>query len=187
MTEYVDDAQALKNRANIDFGDGKYREALKLYNQAMRLKLEISKELTATILLNRSAAHLQLKNYGWAVRDCLDVLKLDPANVKAYYRAAKACIELDKHEYAKGFNDKALELQLNNKVLLCQRDEIQKLKTQAEKISNHKLHTKVKDAEAKENMKQNLKVLLFSCHHCFQNSLSAINRHEVYNVFMTRR
>lgn len=148
----------MKNQANVKFGDGKYNEALKLYNQAMRLKLEISKELTATILLNRSAAHLQLKNHGWAVRDCIDVLKLDPTNVKAYYRAAKACIELDKADYANGFNEKALELQVNNKVLICQRDEIRKLQVQAEKMRNLSLQSKAKDAEAKENMIQNLKV-----------------------------
>jgi Tfp pilus assembly protein PilF len=101
----------------------------------MKLKDEITTELKATILLNRAAAHLQLKNHGWAKRNCIDVLKEHPQNIEAYYRAAKACIELNKPEYAKGFNEKALEIQKNNKTLETQRQEICKLEVQAHKTS----------------------------------------------------
>ena len=40
------------------------------------------------------------ENYGQCKRDCAEALKLNPKNVKAWYRAASACLALDKTDEA---------------------------------------------------------------------------------------
>nr|POE51111.1 hsp70/hsp90 co-chaperone cns1 [Quercus suber] len=45
---------------------------------------------------NRALCNLELKNYGSCTRDCAAALRLNPLNVKAWYRAGAACLALDK-------------------------------------------------------------------------------------------
>ncbi|KAK4574214.1 HSP70/90 co-chaperone [Recurvomyces mirabilis] len=45
---------------------------------------------------NRALCNLEMKNYGSCNKDCAGALKLNPRNVKAWYRAASACLALDK-------------------------------------------------------------------------------------------
>ncbi|EME42587.1 hypothetical protein DOTSEDRAFT_73430 [Dothistroma septosporum NZE10] len=47
-------------------------------------------------LANRALCNLEMKNYGACNRDCAAALRLNPRNVKAWYRAASACLSLDK-------------------------------------------------------------------------------------------
>jgi hypothetical protein len=55
-------------------------------------------ELFATLLSNRAACHLALRNYGSAKRDCGDSVRMVPGNNKAFFRKAKACLELRQYE-----------------------------------------------------------------------------------------
>nr|POE93471.1 hsp70/hsp90 co-chaperone cns1 [Quercus suber] len=45
---------------------------------------------------NRALCNLEMKNYGSCNRDCAAALRLNPLNVKAWYRAGAACLALDK-------------------------------------------------------------------------------------------
>ncbi|KAK1056091.1 hypothetical protein LTR74_015173 [Friedmanniomyces endolithicus] len=45
---------------------------------------------------NRALCNLEMKNYGSCSRDCAAALRMKPRNVKAWYRAASACLALDK-------------------------------------------------------------------------------------------
>lgn len=44
-----------------------------------------------------------VENYGKVVNDCREAVKLNPKNVKAYYRGAKAANALEKYEEALKF------------------------------------------------------------------------------------
>lgn len=44
---------------------------------------------------------MKLENYGLAIADCEDSIKLDPNYAKAYYRKADAHIALNKYEIAR--------------------------------------------------------------------------------------
>ncbi|KAK0248542.1 hypothetical protein B0A54_11222 [Friedmanniomyces endolithicus] len=45
---------------------------------------------------NRALCNLEMKNYGSCNRDCAAALRINPRNVKAWFRAASACLALDK-------------------------------------------------------------------------------------------
>lgn len=76
---------------------GYVQEALKHYTEGCLHCLKAKetadtpeiRELHATLLSNRAACNLSLKNYGSVKRDCTDALKLAPGNLKALFRKAK--------------------------------------------------------------------------------------------------
>jgi len=43
---------------------------------------------------NRAFAHLKMENYGLAIADADEAIKMNPNYQKAYYRKADACIAL---------------------------------------------------------------------------------------------
>lgn len=43
---------------------------------------------------NRAFAHLKMENYGLAIADADEAIKMNPLYQKAYYRKADACIAL---------------------------------------------------------------------------------------------
>ncbi|KAF2857965.1 TPR-like protein [Piedraia hortae CBS 480.64] len=45
---------------------------------------------------NSALCNLQMKNYASCQRDCAAALRLNPDNIKAWYRAASACLAIDK-------------------------------------------------------------------------------------------
>eukprot|EP00938_MAST-03A_sp_MAST-3A-sp1_P000591 g591.t1 len=59
---------------------------------------ETLKGLLAKLYSNRALVNLKLKNYRWVIADCQDAVKLDPANPKNYYRAAKGCEGLRRYK-----------------------------------------------------------------------------------------
>ncbi|GAB7347610.1 hypothetical protein MBLNU459_g4485t1 [Dothideomycetes sp. NU459] len=66
---------------------------------------------------NRALCNLEMKNYGSCNRDCAAALRLNPRNVKAWYRSATACLALDKLPEAKDACDRGLEVDAANKPL----------------------------------------------------------------------
>ncbi|USW56473.1 Putative tetratricopeptide-like helical domain superfamily, cns1/TTC4, wheel [Septoria linicola] len=54
------------------------------------------REIEEACLANRALCNLEMKNYGQVNKDCAAVLRLNPRNIKAWYRAASACLALDK-------------------------------------------------------------------------------------------
>ena len=108
-------AAAAKDRGNAHFQRAVavknklfYREAAKAYTEGFHLCLAAKHEagdeeplpLKATLLSNRAACSLVLKNYGSAIADCKASLAIDGQNAKCCFRLARACLGLKKWEPA---------------------------------------------------------------------------------------
>ena len=59
-------------------------------------EVEKQKVIEEACYVNRALCHLELKNYRSTTLDCASTLRLNPKNVKAYYRSSKALLALDK-------------------------------------------------------------------------------------------
>jgi tetratricopeptide (TPR) repeat protein len=46
--------------------------------------------------INRALCNLEKKNYRSCIQDCAATLRLNPSNIKAFYRSATACLSLEK-------------------------------------------------------------------------------------------
>ncbi|KAI5294910.1 hypothetical protein KEM52_002894 [Ascosphaera acerosa] len=66
---------------------------------------------------NRALCNLELKNYRSATLDCAQALKLNPTNIKAYYRSATALLAVDRIEQAEDACARGLALDPANKAL----------------------------------------------------------------------
>ncbi|ORY01014.1 hypothetical protein K493DRAFT_98637 [Basidiobolus meristosporus CBS 931.73] len=91
-------AENFKNQGNDCFKEGKhkYQDAIKFYTQALETDCG-DKELMATCYTNRAAVNLALENYGRVLNDCAAALGINPRNVKALYRSARALCALEKY------------------------------------------------------------------------------------------
>ncbi|PNS15393.1 Hsp70/Hsp90 co-chaperone cns1 [Sphaceloma murrayae] len=74
-------------------------------------------EIREASLVNRALCNLEMKNYGACNRDCAAVLKLNPGNIKAWYRSATACLALDKIPEADDACARGLEIDPSNAAL----------------------------------------------------------------------
>ncbi len=75
------------------------------------------KKLLEACLGNRSACHVQLKNYRAATMDCAGVLRLNPKNVKSYFRSGVALLALGRIKEADDVCARGLELDAGHKDL----------------------------------------------------------------------
>lgn len=75
------------------------------------------KEIEEASYTNRALCNLEMKNYGSCNRDCAAALRLNPRNVKAWYRSATACLALDKMPEARDACDRGLKVDEANKPL----------------------------------------------------------------------
>ncbi|EST05379.1 Tetratricopeptide repeat-containing domain protein [Kalmanozyma brasiliensis GHG001] len=117
-------ASNFKSQANDYFKSKRYREALGFYTQAIDASPE-DKALLETLYANRAACNLELQNYGAALRDTSAVLGLNPRSEKAYYRATRALLALDRCQDAIDCADHGLGVNSGN-------DAIRALKVKAE-------------------------------------------------------
>ncbi|KAJ2489573.1 HSP70/90 co-chaperone, partial [Coemansia sp. RSA 2049] len=95
-------ARLLKDEGNVCFKRGRFADAATAYTNALTYEIdEIGEsDLRVSLLLNRAAANLALQNHGLVLRDCADALRIRPHSPKALYRAARACVALDKFDEA---------------------------------------------------------------------------------------
>jgi len=91
--EYVADAEAvrLKARANIQYGNGNFDEAIELYTAALRLD-----EKWATLYHNRAAANMALGYNSMALADAQAAIECDGSEPKFHVRASKCYLRLGK-------------------------------------------------------------------------------------------
>lgn len=115
----VDEAEDLKRQGNQAYAMGyTYRvAALKLFTKAIKLPVEDNKK-RSVYFANRAAVNLLGENYGNCVSDCKHAVRLDPTNVKAYYRAAKASYALRKWKDTSDFVELGLQHDPANAPLL---------------------------------------------------------------------
>ncbi|KAL4878760.1 hypothetical protein BJY04DRAFT_229636 [Aspergillus karnatakaensis] len=78
---------------------------------------KLRREVEEASHINRALCNLELKNYRSTTLDCAAVLKLNPRNVKAYYRSAMALYALDKIAEAEDVASRGLALDPENKPL----------------------------------------------------------------------
>ena len=82
------------------------------------------KEMLEAFYMNRAACHLELENYRSCWLDCGQALKLNPRNVKACYRSARALLKVDRITEADDVCARGLALDPENKSLLLVAEDI---------------------------------------------------------------
>lgn len=80
-------------------------------------EIQKQRETLEALYVNRAACHLSLKNYRSCWLDCAAALRLNPKNLKAYYRSARALLAVDRIEEADDVCARGLALDENNKAL----------------------------------------------------------------------
>ncbi|WOG98595.1 hypothetical protein DCAR_0417939 [Daucus carota subsp. sativus] len=75
------DGEEMKRLGNEEYKRGHFSEALSYYDRAIAISPE-----NAAYHYNKAAALIGLKRLGMAVRECEEVLRLDPGYVRAHYR-----------------------------------------------------------------------------------------------------
>ena len=112
-------ATSFKERGNESFSERGLKDAKEFYTKAINvLLIEVRRRQTSTengeegevdkekvkkevavleaCLVNRAACHLSLKNYRSCTLDCATALRINPENIKAYYRSSRALLSLNK-------------------------------------------------------------------------------------------
>lgn len=75
------------------------------------------RQVLEALHVNRAACHLELGNYRSCWTDCAAALRLNPANLKACYRSAKALLKVDRVEEADDVCARGLAVDAENKPL----------------------------------------------------------------------
>ncbi|KAG5177330.1 serine/threonine-protein phosphatase 5 [Tribonema minus] len=92
--ELLEKANKLKEQGNKQLADGHLIQAVELYSQAIDLVP------TAVFYGNRAFTYLKMENYGLAISDSDEAIRLNSDYVKAYYRRASANMVLGKYKLA---------------------------------------------------------------------------------------
>lgn len=132
-------------------GKAKYPDAIIFYTKAIDTECNDSSIIEAC-LANRAACNLELKNYGRVLTDCSKCLKINPKNVKALYRSARALFALDKLVETIDCCDVALAVDPENKNVKDIREKASKRK--------HEIDEKIRQKEEREERERNKKQIL---------------------------
>ncbi|ETI25391.1 hypothetical protein G647_02164 [Cladophialophora carrionii CBS 160.54] len=106
-------AQGFKERGNEMVAEKKWSDAREFYTKGLAVLADKSEDkwdkpedqtteenqrtlLTEQLHINRARCNLELKNYRSTTMDCAAALRINPSNIKAYYRSASALLALDK-------------------------------------------------------------------------------------------
>ncbi|XVF21481.1 hypothetical protein REPUB_Repub12eG0094100 [Reevesia pubescens] len=111
-------ALELKEKGNefVKKGQKHYQEAIDCYSRAINQKA-LNDQDTSVLFSNRAHVNLLLGNYRRALSDSQHAIHLSPVNVKAYYRAAKACLSLNMLSEAKSYCESGIEKDPSNEEL----------------------------------------------------------------------
>ena len=73
--------------------------------------------LLEACFVNRAACHLELKNYRCCTQDCAETLRLNPKNLKAFYRSSKAFLAVGRIDQADESIARGLSIDPGNNAL----------------------------------------------------------------------
>jgi len=115
----VEVAEQFKLQGNEAFNKGKeyFKAAQNYYSKAIR-QPNVPANKRTVYFSNRAAVEFELENYGKSIEDCNEAIKLDPKNLKAYYRGHKASNKLGKFEEGLDFLTEGLKVDPENTALL---------------------------------------------------------------------
>ena len=91
----------------------KYSESIEWYTEAIFCK--ILNETKAVYYCNRSLANLRMENTSIALNDACECIKLDPNNVKGYYRKGQAYVALGQMKEAVNMFKTVCKMQPQNR------------------------------------------------------------------------
>ncbi|GLI81837.1 HSP70/90 co-chaperone [Penicillium ochrochloron] len=144
-------AQSFKEQGNEAVSEKRWIDAKEMYTKSIAVvyakedKWEKPEDLKAEEKLlrqmeevshnNRALCNLELGNYRSCTLDCAAVLKLNPKNVKAFYRSAMALLKLDKVAEAEDAASRGLTIDPSNKALQTAASKIADRKAQVERIA----------------------------------------------------
>ena len=146
-------AERAKQKGNhfLKRGPRYYKEAIKHYTEAIDAKSADAQQ-NAIYHSNRAAVQLLLKNYGKVVEDCNVAIKLHPAHIKAYFRAARAYAGLHKWTQCIEVCEAGLKVEADNKEIL------KELSAAQEKLAVKRQGAKKAEAEKAKQMLAESKV-----------------------------
>ncbi|KAI4914939.1 hypothetical protein J4E90_004976 [Alternaria incomplexa] len=118
-------------------------------------KEEAEKEraIAEAVYVNRALCNLEKKNYRSCIQDCVSTLKINPANVKAFYRSATAGLALDKLQEAAWACDRGLALDANNAPLKALKTKIDARKQYIESVEKARREREEKAASERVTLK----------------------------------
>ncbi|EFE39698.1 hypothetical protein TRV_05592 [Trichophyton verrucosum HKI 0517] len=113
--------------------DNSWEEPEDPKEEARRLR-----EIEEACFINRALCNLELKNYRSTTLDCASTLKLNPKNIKAFYRSAAALLALDKVLEAEDACVRGLHHDKTNQPLQALSKRIAARKAELDKIAARK-------------------------------------------------
>mmetsp|Transcript_16274 Transcript_16274/g.23974 ORF Transcript_16274/g.23974 Transcript_16274/m.23974 type:complete len:506 (-) Transcript_16274:38-1555(-) len=93
-------ASKIKDEGNVFLADNKYTMAIERYSEALEF-FDLSNQLRAILLSNRSLAYIKTESYGLAITDASDAIKADATYPKGYYRRGTAEFALNRSKAAR--------------------------------------------------------------------------------------
>jgi tetratricopeptide (TPR) repeat protein len=109
-------AAVLKDEANALVKQGQHAQAEEIYSRSLALCGSLEGSATAlAVYNNRAMVRVALQDFQGAGQDAAQVLRRDPANLKALYRRALACFHLNELDAALETVGQVLQLDPANK------------------------------------------------------------------------
>ncbi|KAG0000991.1 hypothetical protein BGZ65_003883 [Modicella reniformis] len=127
-------SENFKNQGNDCFKQGKkfYKDAISYYSKGLDTGCKDIK-LIETLYVNRAACNLHFGNYRMVLNDCSKALRLNPKNIKALFRSAKALFALEMYAEAIDCCEHALNLEPDNQAIKEEKIKIQTVMDRKEK------------------------------------------------------
>ncbi|KAJ9215158.1 hypothetical protein DTO166G4_3236 [Paecilomyces variotii] len=147
-------AQNFREQGNESAKAKNWRDAKEFYDKAIAVLVvkedrwekpedpeaekKLLREVEEACYANRALCNLELRNYRSTTLDCASALKVNPKNIKAYYRSSAALLALDKIDEAEDACSRGLQLDPTNKSLQQVASKIAARKTVVERIAAKK-------------------------------------------------
>ncbi|EGX46353.1 hypothetical protein AOL_s00109g194 [Orbilia oligospora ATCC 24927] len=106
-------AENFRQQGNESYRSKYWRDAIEFYTKALAIGCNVD-EINGACYSNRAACNLELRNYRKTNLDCAEALRLNPRNIKALYRSARACLALDKISEAEDCVQRGLAIDKSN-------------------------------------------------------------------------
>ncbi|KAH7410282.1 hypothetical protein DE146DRAFT_345042 [Phaeosphaeria sp. MPI-PUGE-AT-0046c] len=155
--EYYDKAlAALKGPQNNPDPDAEGPEVIEVeLDEEEEAKKERAIEIACYV--NRALCNLEKKNYRSCIQDCAQTLRLDPSNVKAFYRSATACLALDKLAEAADACDRGLVIDSSNAPIKTLKAKVATRKAHVESVERARREREARAASERATLQLALK------------------------------